>query len=92
MFLNQVKKDDRVSRLLLWMIGSLLFVSLLAALFYVIDGQVEQARLRQAQLDAEQNAISGCTASYLGVLRAQCIKQVKSNALSYATANLKSDM
>ena len=61
------------------------FAALLAALFYVVSGQVEQAGFRQAQYNAAQAAISGCAASYSGAVRRQCVEQVQAGFLPQET-------
>lgn len=69
-----------------WMVvvACMAFVFLLAALFQVITGQVEQAGVRQAQYDAAKVAISGCAASYSGAVRRQCIEQVNAGFVPYS--------
>ena len=61
------------------------FALLLAALFQVVNGQVAQADLRQAQHNAAQVAISGCAASYTGAVRRQCVEQVNAGFMSHST-------
>lgn len=69
-----------------WMVlvACMAFVFLLAALFQVVTGQVEQAGVRQAQYDAAKVAISGCMASYSGAVRRQCIEQVNAGFMPYS--------
>ena len=75
--------SDRVNKLGMssgraWyaMAAGLLFVLLLAALVHVVNGQVTQAHLRQAQYQAAQTALSGCAANHSGAARRQCSAQV----------------
>ncbi|MDB5779324.1 MAG: hypothetical protein JWP79_680 [Polaromonas sp.] len=65
--------------------AGLAFMALLAALYQVVNGQVEQAGLRQAQHDAAQAAISGCAANYSGAVRRLCIDQVNARLAPYST-------
>ena len=85
MFSAQVKKAEKPALGLFTAIaGVLAFVLLLAALLHVVNEQVEQARLRQAQYQAAQTAMKGCTASYTGTLRKQCIDQVNAGFVPYS--------
>lgn len=86
MFSNQVTKADK-RPLQVWLVAAtcLVFVLLIASLFQVVSGQVEQAAFRQAQYNAAQTAISGCTASYLGAVRKQCVEQVNAGFMPYST-------
>lgn len=65
-------------------VACMVFVFLLAALFQVVGGQVEQAGVRQAQYNAAKVAISGCAASYSGAVRRQCIEQVNAGFMPYS--------
>jgi len=55
------------------------------ALFQVVNGQVEQADIRQAQYHAAQTAIAGCAISYSGAVRRQCMEQVNAGFTPYLT-------
>lgn len=82
---NQVKKVDKLtSRAGLTIAACVTFALLLAALFQVVNGQVEQAGFRQAQYQAAQTAISGCAASYSGEVRRQCEEQVNAGFMSHS--------
>lgn len=65
--------------------AGLAFVLLLAALFQVTSGQVEQAKLRQSQYRAAQTAIASCAASHSGAVRRQCMDQVQAGFTPYST-------
>jgi hypothetical protein len=83
MVFNQVKKEDTPrSSTGLVIAAFATFVLLLAALFHVVTGQVEQAGFRQAQYNAAQVAIAGCAASYSGEVRRQCMEQVNAGFMS----------
>ena len=71
------KVDPLPSRAWLVLAAGMAFALMLAALFHVANGQVEQAGIRQAQYNAAQTALSGCAASYSGAVRVQCMEQVK---------------
>ena len=79
------KVDKRPSGVLLAVVAGLAFLFLLAALFQVVNGQVEQARVRKAQYNAAQSAIAGCAASYSGTVRRQCMEQVNASFTPYST-------
>lgn len=81
----ETKNDKLLSRAWLAMAAGLAFMFLLAALFQVVHGQVEQARLRQAQYSAAQTALSGCAASYSGAVRRLCMDQVNAGFTPYTT-------
>jgi hypothetical protein len=86
MFSNSPTKVAKpASRAWLVPAACLAFVLLLASLFHVVSGQVEQAGLRQAQYNAAQAAISGCAASYAGAARRQCVEQVNAGLMPYST-------
>ena len=85
MGLNQFTKVDKLPFSLGMTIAACLtFLLLLVALFQVVSGQVEQARVRQAQYDAAQVAISGCITSYSGPVRRQCVEQVNAGFMPYS--------
>lgn len=85
MISNQTTKvDSQPSGVWLMVVACMAFVFLLAALFQVVTGQVEQAEVRHAQHDAAKVAISGCVASYSGVVRRQCIEQVNAGFMPYS--------
>jgi hypothetical protein len=77
MFSDQLKKvGKRPSLAVVAMASGAVFALLLAGLVQVLNGQVEQAQLRQAQYTAAQVALSNCADSYTGAVRRQCIEQV----------------
>ena len=93
MFSDPVKKVDRLPfRALLAVAAALVFLSLLAALVHVVNGQVEQAHVRQAQYHAAQQALANCSASYSGVARRQCIEQVNAALTPYSTYTPETEM
>ena len=86
MFSDPMTKVDKPPyRLGLAVAAGLAFVVLMVALFQVVNGQVEQAGLRQAQYVAAQSALAGCAASYSGAVRRQCIDQVNARLAPYST-------
>lgn len=86
MVANQLTKVDK-SPCGVWLTvaACMAFVVLLAALFQVVTGQLEQAALRQAQHNAAQAALAGCAASDSGAVRRQCVEQVNAGFLPYST-------
>lgn len=86
MFSDQVKKAGKLPAMPLFMgVAGLVFFSLVAALVVVVNGQVDKARIRQAQYDAAQTAIADCSTSYSGAARRQCIEQVNVALTPYST-------
>ena len=82
---NPTTKADKLpSGVWLVVVACMAFVFLLAALFQVVTGQVEQAEVRRAQHDAAKVAISGCVDSYSGAVRRQCIEQVNAGFMPYS--------
>ena len=77
MFPDPMTKGDPLpSRVWPAVAAGMTFMLLLAALFQVVSGQVEQAGIRHAQQIAAQTAIAGCAASYSGEVRRQCMERV----------------
>ena len=77
MIFEQVKKIYNVSvRTRYAVAAGALFVTLLAALVSVLNGQVKQAQIRQMQHQAMQAALFSCAAHPAGVARQQCIAQL----------------
>jgi len=81
MYSDQLIKNDKLPFCVWLAIASGLAFLLLVALFQVVNGQVEQAGIRQAQFSAAQTAIAGCAASYPGVVRRQCMEQANALAI-----------
>lgn len=79
------KVDKRPSGTALAMASGAVFVLLLAGLVQVLNRQVEQAQLRQAQHQAAQVALANCVGSYSGAVRRQCIDQVNARLEPYST-------
>ena len=77
MIVEQVKKNYSLSVRTRYAVAAVgLFVILLAALVYVLNGQVKQAQIRQMQHQALQAALLGCAAHPAGVVRQKCIAQL----------------
>ena len=86
MFSDPVKKIGKMpSGLFLTMAAGMAFASLLAALVHVVNGQVEQGRVRQARFVAVQTAISDCSANFSGATRRQCIEHVNASVVPDST-------
>lgn len=93
MFSAPVKKIGKMpSGLFLGMAAGMAFVLLLAALVHVVNGQVEQGRVRQAQFVAVQTAISDCSANFSGATRRQCIEQINAGDTPYSTYTPKTEL
>lgn len=77
MIFEQIKKNYNLPvRTRYAVAAGALFVTLLAALVSVLNGQVKQAQIRQMQHQAMQAALLGCAARPAGVARQQCIAQL----------------
>lgn len=93
MFSDPVKKIGKMrSGLFLAMAAGMTFVLLLAALVHVVNGQVEQGRVRQAQFVAVQTAVADCSANFSGATRRQCIEQVNAGDTPYSTYTPKAEL
>lgn len=86
MFSEHMKKvDARPSMALFVIAAGLVFLCQLAALVFVVNGQVEKAHLRAANYSAAQVEIADCSKTYRGALRSQCVEQVKAALNPYST-------
>lgn len=86
MFSEGVKKVDAMPfKALLGVAAGLVFLCQLAALVIVANGQVEKAHVREAFYSSVQLEIAGCSKTYSGVARSQCIEQVSASLNPYST-------
>ena len=86
MFSDHMKKVDAMpSRALFGVAAGLVFLCQLAALVLVLNGQVEKAHVREAFYSSAQMEIAGCSKTYSGAARSQCIEQVNAALNPYST-------
>ncbi|MEO6319995.1 MAG: hypothetical protein ABIR56_04975 [Polaromonas sp.] len=86
MFSEHIKKVDAVpARALFGVAAGLVFLCQLAALVLVVNGQVEKAHVREAYYSSAQMEIAGCSKTYSGAARSQCIEQVNAALNPYST-------
>lgn len=86
MFSDHMKKVDAMpARALFGVAASLVFLCQLAALVLVVNGQVEKAYVREAYYSSVQMEIAGCSKTYSGAARSQCIEQVNAALNPYST-------
>lgn len=86
MFSDHLNKVDVMpTKALLGVAAGLVFLCQLAALFLVVNGQVEKAHVREAYYSSAQMEIAGCSSAYAGAARSQCIEEVKATLNPYST-------